>query len=411
MTDQEFIGGAVERRRRDLNLSQSGFASLAEVSRGTIRNIERGVVDPNPLTWAAIESILGWAPGSLERLQEQDEPVPVLPDEPLSFILDQIIESEEADPFAKGHGTARFKLIMSSANPDGLLPDNQITELTDLVFNFDAPEEETEQVIGQIERFQAARKRSDPKAAGRPKKVLPVLALAPGMTIQHESFGFGTVLDYVEAGPKSAATVDFGEKAGIKRLLLRYAPIKVVPTQPRVRMPTAGDRVFHTHMGFGSLLGLDNEYAVVEFEFDGEPDVQRVPLDDITVIDKEDETMDQVNSSASGGERLGLSDEVMALLSKGQVIDYDIFEPKDTENIAVVSLLVRKSNAPLGYKDRKYFSDIWNILATLLHVKDAENEEGTEKDTPVDDPWATTKGRKPPIQQPAPPPDLEDPPF
>ena len=43
--------------------------------------------------------------------------------------------------------------------------------------------------------------------------------------VTHEKFGLGTVVSTSGVGVKSDATIDFGS-AGVKRLLLRYAPVE-----------------------------------------------------------------------------------------------------------------------------------------------------------------------------------------
>lgn len=52
-----------------------------------------------------------------------------------------------------------------------------------------------------------------------------VVSLAPGDRVVHDSFGMGTVVAVDGAGDKAVASVDFGS-GGIKRLLLRYAPVE-----------------------------------------------------------------------------------------------------------------------------------------------------------------------------------------
>jgi len=55
----------------------------------------------------------------------------------------------------------------------------------------------------------------------------PVPALEPGDRVVHDSFGMGTVVTVVGAGDKAQAHVDFGS-AGVKRLLLRFAPVEKI---------------------------------------------------------------------------------------------------------------------------------------------------------------------------------------
>jgi DNA helicase-2/ATP-dependent DNA helicase PcrA len=52
-----------------------------------------------------------------------------------------------------------------------------------------------------------------------------VPSLAGGDRVSHDSFGLGTVVTVEGAGEKSVASIDFGSQ-GVKRLLLRYAPVE-----------------------------------------------------------------------------------------------------------------------------------------------------------------------------------------
>ena len=53
----------------------------------------------------------------------------------------------------------------------------------------------------------------------------PIVQLAPGDRVTHTKFGLGTVVATAGSGDKADATIDFGS-AGVKRLLLRYAPVE-----------------------------------------------------------------------------------------------------------------------------------------------------------------------------------------
>ncbi|MTB88725.1 DNA helicase PcrA [Aeromicrobium senzhongii] len=61
--------------------------------------------------------------------------------------------------------------------------------------------------------------RSKKKAGGE------VVSLSPGDRVTHDSFGLGTVVTVEGTGQNTVASVDFGS-AGVKRLLLRYAPLE-----------------------------------------------------------------------------------------------------------------------------------------------------------------------------------------
>ena len=59
--------------------------------------------------------------------------------------------------------------------------------------------------------------------AKRAQKGIP--SLEPGDRVTHDSFGLGTVVALEGIGDSAVASVDFGS-AGVKRLLLRYAPVE-----------------------------------------------------------------------------------------------------------------------------------------------------------------------------------------
>jgi DNA helicase-2/ATP-dependent DNA helicase PcrA len=54
----------------------------------------------------------------------------------------------------------------------------------------------------------------------------PVISLSSGDRVTHDSFGLGTVVRVEGEGDKAMAHVDFGAETGVKRLLLRYAPLE-----------------------------------------------------------------------------------------------------------------------------------------------------------------------------------------
>jgi DNA helicase-2/ATP-dependent DNA helicase PcrA len=77
---------------------------------------------------------------------------------------------------------------------------------------------------GQQRRFGTATARTD--AAKKAKAARPVPSLEPGDRVNHDSFGLGTVIALEGPGTDNAvASIDFGSE-GVKRLLLRYAPVE-----------------------------------------------------------------------------------------------------------------------------------------------------------------------------------------
>jgi DNA helicase II / ATP-dependent DNA helicase PcrA len=55
----------------------------------------------------------------------------------------------------------------------------------------------------------------------------PIVLLAPGDRVSHDTFGLGTVVSTAGVADKAEATIDFGT-SGVKRLLLRYAPVEKI---------------------------------------------------------------------------------------------------------------------------------------------------------------------------------------
>ena len=62
-------------------------------------------------------------------------------------------------------------------------------------------------------------------AAKKAKAGRAIPSLEPGDRVQHDTFGLGSVVALEGAGDRAVATIDFGSE-GVKRLLLRYAPVE-----------------------------------------------------------------------------------------------------------------------------------------------------------------------------------------
>ncbi|MFC6287734.1 DNA helicase PcrA [Nocardioides sp. GCM10027113] len=71
--------------------------------------------------------------------------------------------------------------------------------------------------------FSVAAARAD--AAAKQKAARPIPSLEPGDRVVHDSFGLGTVVTLEGVAEKAVASIDFGSE-GVKRLLLRYAPVE-----------------------------------------------------------------------------------------------------------------------------------------------------------------------------------------
>ncbi len=72
--------------------------------------------------------------------------------------------------------------------------------------------------------FSAAAARADAAAKSR-RPARPVPSLAAGDRVTHDSFGLGTVVSVEGEADRAVASIDFGSD-GVKRLLLRYAPVE-----------------------------------------------------------------------------------------------------------------------------------------------------------------------------------------
>ncbi|MFC7727959.1 DNA helicase PcrA [Nocardioides sp. GCM10028917] len=71
--------------------------------------------------------------------------------------------------------------------------------------------------------FSSAALRADAASKAKPAREIP--SLSPGDRVVHDSFGMGTVVAVEGVAEKSVASIDFGSE-GVKRLLLRYAPVE-----------------------------------------------------------------------------------------------------------------------------------------------------------------------------------------
>ncbi len=71
--------------------------------------------------------------------------------------------------------------------------------------------------------FSSAAARADAARKAKPSREVP--SLAAGERVVHDSFGLGTVVAVEGSGDRSVASIDFGSE-GVKRLLLRYAPVE-----------------------------------------------------------------------------------------------------------------------------------------------------------------------------------------
>lgn len=74
--DRQRLGKAVRAARTGLGMTAHAAATRAEVSPTTWGDIERGAATSvRPLTYASVERVIGWQPGSVTRVLEGGAPV------------------------------------------------------------------------------------------------------------------------------------------------------------------------------------------------------------------------------------------------------------------------------------------------------------------------------------------------
>jgi transcriptional regulator with XRE-family HTH domain len=71
------LGVRVRERREALGLSVAGAARAAGIARGTWISLEAGTRETHPHQYAAIETALAWAPGSIKAIRSGGEPTPI----------------------------------------------------------------------------------------------------------------------------------------------------------------------------------------------------------------------------------------------------------------------------------------------------------------------------------------------
>lgn len=77
--DRQRLGKAVRAARIDLGMTAHAAATRAKVSPTTWGDIERGAeASVRPLTYAAVERVVGWQPGSVARVLAGDTPLPAV---------------------------------------------------------------------------------------------------------------------------------------------------------------------------------------------------------------------------------------------------------------------------------------------------------------------------------------------
>jgi hypothetical protein len=71
------LAAAVKARRLELRLSLRKAADIAQVARNTWTSLEEGTRRTSETSYAAIEAVLHWAPGSIEQIKSGEQPTPL----------------------------------------------------------------------------------------------------------------------------------------------------------------------------------------------------------------------------------------------------------------------------------------------------------------------------------------------
>jgi DNA helicase II / ATP-dependent DNA helicase PcrA len=140
--------------------------------------------------------------------------------------LGNTVELEEERRLAYvGVTRARERLYVSRAvsrsawgSPQWNPPSRFLQEVPDELVDWQREESQT---TTRPPAMQAVASRPGVRSPGNRE----VIALAPGDRVTHDAFGLGTVVAVEGVGEKAVASVDFGAD-GVKRLLLRYAPVE-----------------------------------------------------------------------------------------------------------------------------------------------------------------------------------------
>ncbi len=103
------------------------------------------------------------------------------------------------------------------------LVDWRRTEAAQTSWNRPAAPSFPQRAAGAVRRFGTAAIRADSSAKAKTSREIP--SLSPGDRVVHDSFGMGAVVSLEGAGENAVASIDFGS-GGVKRLLLRYAPVE-----------------------------------------------------------------------------------------------------------------------------------------------------------------------------------------
>ncbi|WP_397333831.1 hypothetical protein [Ornithinimicrobium sp. INDO-MA30-4] len=119
-------------------------------------------------------------------------------------------------------GRARSSFGQPSWNP----PSRFLDEIPRELIDWERVDADRRQMMGRPSASSSSVVRLDPRGsrAANAGNHEPI-SVASGDRVNHDSFGLGTVIRVEGKDANTMAHVDFGE-AGVKRLLLRYAPLE-----------------------------------------------------------------------------------------------------------------------------------------------------------------------------------------
>jgi TPR repeat protein/DNA-binding XRE family transcriptional regulator len=113
------LGSIVKRyREQDLQVSQADLAWLAEVSRGTISNLETGRVTPDERTWYRIRTALALPRISPDEVQSGAMLVPVISVEALQGIIAAILAIRSRNPEVGYTVAGRWRSLVGKLTQD-----------------------------------------------------------------------------------------------------------------------------------------------------------------------------------------------------------------------------------------------------------------------------------------------------
>jgi DNA-binding XRE family transcriptional regulator len=119
------LGSSVRRYREALELSQGDLAWLANVSRGTISNLETGRVTPDERTWNRVRTALGLRRVTFEELDEkyaQGSAHFVIPTTVTQSLVKAIISTQDDDNELGRRIAARWRRLIVNLTSVGYSP-------------------------------------------------------------------------------------------------------------------------------------------------------------------------------------------------------------------------------------------------------------------------------------------------